>query len=50
MIKIEEKIQKIYLTYYNLLTTQDLWKTHYQSTFVKNFSAGIHKIEFKRTR
>ena len=30
MIKIEKKLQKIYLTYYNLLIAQDLWQAHYQ--------------------
>ena len=29
-IKIEKKLQKIYLTYYNLLIVQDLWQAHYQ--------------------
>ena len=28
--KMEKKLQKIYLTYYNLLTMQDLWQTYYQ--------------------
>ena len=27
---MEKKLQKIYLTYYNLLISQDLWQAHYQ--------------------
>ena len=27
---MEKKLQKIYLTYYNLLIVQDLWQAHYQ--------------------
>ena len=27
---MENKLQKIYLTYYNLLIGQDLWQPHYQ--------------------
>ena len=27
---MEKKLQKIYLTYYNLLIAQDLWQAHYQ--------------------
>ena len=27
---MKKKLQKIYLTYCNLLTTQDLWQVHYQ--------------------
>ena len=27
---MEKTLQKIYLTYYSLLTVQDLWQTHYQ--------------------
>ena len=30
MIKMEKKLQKIYVTYYNLLMAQDLWQAHYQ--------------------
>ena len=30
MIKMEKKLQKIYLTYFNLLIAQDLWQAHYQ--------------------
>ena len=30
LIKLEKKLQKIYLTYYNLLIVQDLWQAHYQ--------------------
>ena len=35
-----EKLQKIYLTYYNLLIAQDLWQAHYQILsiiFLKKF-------------
>ena len=28
--KLEKKLPKIYLTYYSLLTVQDLWQAHYQ--------------------
>ena len=27
---MEKKLQKIYLTYYNLLIVQSLWQAHYQ--------------------
>ena len=27
---MEKKLQKIYLTYYNLLMAQDLWQAYYQ--------------------
>ena len=27
---MEKKLQKIYLTYYNLLIVQSLWQPHYQ--------------------
>ena len=40
LIKMEKKLQKIYLTYYNLLTVQDLWQAHYQIlsvNFLKEF-------------
>ena len=30
MIKVEQKLQKIYATYYRLLIVQDLWQVHYQ--------------------
>ena len=30
MMKMEKKLQKICLTYYNLLIAQDLWQVHYQ--------------------
>ena len=37
---MEEKLQKTYLTYYDLLIVQDLWQAHYQIlsiTFLKEF-------------
>ena len=37
---MEKKLQKIYLTYYNLLTAQNLWQAHYQIfsiIFLKGF-------------
>ena len=37
---MEKKLQKIYLTYYNLLIVQDLWQAHYQILsiiFLKEF-------------
>ena len=30
MIKIEQKLQKIYLPYYNLLIAESLWRGDYQ--------------------
>ena len=30
LIKIEKKLQKTYLRYYNLLIAQSLWPAHYQ--------------------
>ena len=40
LIKMEKKIQKIYLKYQNLLKPQDLWQAHYQilsMIFLKEF-------------
>ena len=40
MIKTEKKLQKMYLTYYNLLLVQDLWQIHDQILpiiFLKEF-------------
>ena len=37
---MEKKLQKIYLTYYNLLIAQDLWQAYYQILsiiFLKEF-------------
>ena len=37
---MEIKLQKVYLTYYNLLIVQDLWQAHYQILsiiFLKEF-------------
>ena len=37
---MEIRLQKIYLTYYNLLIVQDLWQAHYQILsiiFLKEF-------------
>ena len=37
---MEKKLQKIYLTYYNLLMAPDLWQGHYQILtiiFLKEF-------------
>ena len=28
--KMEKKLEKTYLTYYNLLIGQDMWQAHYQ--------------------
>ena len=41
---MEKKLQKIYLTFYNLLIAQDLWQAHYH---VNNISEGIHIIKCK---
>ena len=40
VIKMEKKLQKIHLTYYNLLIVQGLWQPHYQILsiiFLKEF-------------
>ena len=40
LIKMEKKLQKIYLTYYSLLIVQDLWQACYQILsiiFLKEF-------------
>ena len=37
---MDKKLQKIYLTYYNLLIVQNLWQAHYQILsiiFLKEF-------------
>ena len=37
---MEKKLQKIHLTYYNLLMEEDLWQAHYQILpiiFLKEF-------------
>ena len=37
---MKKKLQKIYLTYYNLFMVQDLWQAHYQVLsiiFLKDF-------------
>ena len=37
---MKKRLQKIYLTYYNLLIAQDLWQAHYQILsiiFLKKF-------------
>ena len=37
---MEKKLQKVLVTFYNLLIAQDLWQTHYQIlsiTFLKEF-------------
>ena len=52
---MEKKLQKIYLTDYNLLIVQDLWQAHYQilsTIFLKKFTklnmnmdAAIKKVK-----
>ena len=40
LIKMEKELQKIYLTYYNLLIAQGLWQAHYHILsiiFLKEF-------------
>ena len=40
LIKMEKKLQKIHLTYYNVLIVQDLWQAQYQILliiFLKEF-------------
>ena len=40
LIKMEKQLQKIYVTYYNLLIVQDLWQVFYQILsiiFLKEF-------------
>ena len=41
-MKMERKLQKIYLTYYNLLVVQTLWQALYQI-----LSEGVHIIKIK---
>ena len=43
---MEEKLQKIYVTYYNLLIVEDLWQAHYQ-IFVNNLSDRVHRVKCK---
>ena len=31
---MKKKLQKSYLTHYNILTVQDLWHVHYQILFI----------------
>ena len=41
LIKMEKKLQKIYLKYYSLLIAQDLWQAHYKILsiiFLKEFT------------
>ena len=41
---MEKKLQKIYVTYCNLLIAQDLWQVFF-SNLVNNLSEGIHRIK-----
>ena len=41
-MKMRKKLQKIFVTYYNLLITQDLWQV---CDLINNFSEGIHRIK-----
>ena len=43
---MEKKLQKLYLTEYNLLIMQDLWKSHYQVFLIISL---IEFIEFNAT-
>ena len=49
---METKLQKIYLTYYNLLIVQDLWQVHYQILsiiFLKEFvKLNVNTDKMKR--
>ena len=38
---MEKKLQKIYLTYYNLLIVQDLWQASTLSNLVNNLPEGV---------
>ena len=44
--KMENKLQKLYLTYYNLLIVQDFMESSL-SSLVNNHSEGTHKIKCK---
>ena len=45
---MEKKLQKIYLTYYNLFIVEaHIFLTNSLSNFVKNLSEGIHRIKCK---
>ena len=48
LIKMENKLQKIYLAYYNLLIVQDFLPS-LLSNLVNNLSEGIHRIKCKKT-
>ena len=39
---MEKKLQKTYITYYNLLIAGNLWQVHY---LVNNLSEGIHETK-----
>ena len=43
---MEKKLQKLYLTEYNLLIMQDLWKSHYQVFLIISLTEFI---EFNAT-
>ena len=45
--EIEKKLEKMYLTYYNLLIAQGLWQASSLSNLVNNISEGIRKIKCK---
>ena len=49
---MENKLQKMYLTYYNLFIAQDLWKVHYQilsiiflNEFIVSSSMAIKNVK-----
>ena len=44
LIKIEKKLQKIYLTYYNILVARDFWQVHYQILSI-NFLKELIKLD-----
>ena len=50
--KIEQKLQKIYLTCYNLLIVQDLWQAYYQIfliIFLKEFlELNVNRYDHKK--
>ena len=43
---MEKKLQKPYLTNYNLFMAQDLWQAHHQILLI-NLAERIHKIKCK---
>ena len=52
LIKMKKKLQKPYLTYYDILIAQDLWQPHYQLIILlnDNLTERISKLSCKYER